>query len=119
MVARSKEWVYDYTPAEIVGSNQDGAWKYVSCECCVLSGRGLSDVPITRPDESYPVWCVRVWSRNLTVETQVHKSCRIIKKITLNTVIIKVTDCHYPTYFYKVDVLVKQTLFGARSNRYV
>jgi hypothetical protein len=30
----------------------------VSCKCCVLSGRGLCDGPITRPEESYRVWCV-------------------------------------------------------------
>jgi hypothetical protein len=30
----------------------------VCCECCVLSGRGLSVGPITRPEESYRVWCV-------------------------------------------------------------
>ena len=30
----------------------------VSCECCVLSGRGLCDGLITRPDEIYRVWCV-------------------------------------------------------------
>ena len=30
----------------------------VSCECCVLSGRGVCDGPITRPEESYRVWCV-------------------------------------------------------------
>jgi hypothetical protein len=30
----------------------------VSCECCVLSGRGLFDGLITRPEESYRVWCV-------------------------------------------------------------
>ena len=30
----------------------------VSCECCVLSGRGLCDGLITRSDESYRVWCV-------------------------------------------------------------
>jgi hypothetical protein len=35
-----------------------GAWMSVSCECCVLSGRGLCDGPITRPEESYRVWCV-------------------------------------------------------------
>jgi hypothetical protein len=29
-----------------------------SCECCVLSGRGLCDGLITRPEESYQVWCV-------------------------------------------------------------
>jgi hypothetical protein len=30
----------------------------VSCECCVLSGRGLCLGLITRPEESYRVWCV-------------------------------------------------------------
>jgi hypothetical protein len=29
----------------------------VSCECCV-SGRGLCDGLITRPEESYRMWCV-------------------------------------------------------------
>jgi hypothetical protein len=29
-----------------------GAWMSVSCECCVLSGRGLCDELITRPEES-------------------------------------------------------------------
>jgi hypothetical protein len=27
----------------------------VSCKCCLLSGRGLCDRPITRPEESYGV----------------------------------------------------------------
>jgi hypothetical protein len=30
----------------------------VPCECCVLSGRGLCDELITRPEESYRLWCV-------------------------------------------------------------
>jgi len=37
-----------------------GAWMFVCCECCVLSGRGLCDELITRPDESYRLWCVVV-----------------------------------------------------------
>jgi len=32
----------------------------VCCECCVLSGRSLCDELITRPDESYRLWCVVV-----------------------------------------------------------
>ena len=36
------------------------AWKFVCCECCVLSGRGLCDEVITRPEESYRLWCVVV-----------------------------------------------------------
>ena len=35
-----------------------GAWMSVYCECCVLSGRGLCDELITRPEESYRLWCV-------------------------------------------------------------
>ena len=37
-----------------------GAWMDVCCECCVLSGRGLCDALITRPEESYRLWCVVV-----------------------------------------------------------
>jgi len=37
-----------------------GAWTFVSCECCVLSGRGLCDNLITRPEESYQTCCVVV-----------------------------------------------------------
>jgi hypothetical protein len=33
---------------------------FVCCECCVLSGRGLWDELITRPEESYRLWCVVV-----------------------------------------------------------
>jgi hypothetical protein len=33
-------------------------WKVVCGECCVLSGRGLGDELITRPGESYRLWCV-------------------------------------------------------------
>ena len=37
-----------------------GAWTFVSCECCVLSGRGLCDKLPTCPEESYSVWRVVV-----------------------------------------------------------
>jgi hypothetical protein len=30
----------------------------VSCTVFVLSGRGLCDGPISRPEESYRLWCV-------------------------------------------------------------
>jgi hypothetical protein len=35
-----------------------GAWMFLCCECCVLSGRGLCDGVITRPEESYQLWHV-------------------------------------------------------------
>jgi len=35
-----------------------GAGMFVCCACCVLSGRGLCDELITRPEESYRLCCV-------------------------------------------------------------
>jgi hypothetical protein len=32
----------------------------VCCECFVLSGRGLCDGPIPRPEKSHRLWCVIV-----------------------------------------------------------
>ena len=49
----SRRAVCGRSPAEIVGSNPTGAWIFVCCECRVLSGRGLCDELITRPEESY------------------------------------------------------------------
>ena len=37
-----------------------GSWMSVCCECCVLSGRVLCEELITRPEESYRLWCVVV-----------------------------------------------------------
>ena len=46
-----------------------GSWMFFCCECCVLSGRGLCDELITRPEESYRLWCVVVCDlRNLKNE---------------------------------------------------
>ena len=59
VAARSKAWVCGRSPAEIVGSNPIGGMD-VCPECCVLSGRGLWDELITRPEESYQLWCVVV-----------------------------------------------------------
>ena len=44
-----------------------GTWMFVFCECCVLSDRGLCDELITRPEESYWLWCVVVC--DILVET--------------------------------------------------
>ena len=35
-----------------------GTWMSVYCECCVLSGRGLCEGSITRPEEFYRLWFV-------------------------------------------------------------
>ena len=59
VAARSKAWVCGRSSAEIVGSNSTGG-RDICIECCVLSGRGLCDELITRPEESYRLWCVVV-----------------------------------------------------------
>ena len=51
VAARSKVYVCGRSPAEIVGSNPTGGMD-VYCECCVLSGRGLCDELITRPEDA-------------------------------------------------------------------
>jgi hypothetical protein len=57
VAARSKTWGSGRLPAGIVGSNPAEGMG-VCCECCVLSDRGLCDELITRPEESYRLWCV-------------------------------------------------------------
>jgi hypothetical protein len=58
VVARSKASVYGCSLAGIVGSNLPGGMEV--CLLCVLSGRGLCEGLITRPEESYRLWCVVV-----------------------------------------------------------
>jgi hypothetical protein len=57
VAARSKAWAVGRALAGIVGSNTKGGMVFITWECCVLSGRGLYIRPITRPEESYRVWC--------------------------------------------------------------
>ena len=57
VAARSKALVCGRSPAEIVGSNTTGGMD-VCCECSVFSGRVVCDQLITRPGESYRLWCV-------------------------------------------------------------
>jgi hypothetical protein len=49
--------------AGIVGLNPAGESMSVCCKCCVLPGRVLCVELVTRPEESYRLWCVWVWSR--------------------------------------------------------
>jgi len=51
--ARSKRTVCGRSFAMIVGSNHTGGMDFCSHECCVLSGKCVSVVLITGPEESY------------------------------------------------------------------
>jgi len=55
-----KAWVYGFESRRGYGC--------LSLVNVVFSGRGPCDGLITRPDESYRVWCVWVWSWNLDNE---------------------------------------------------
>jgi hypothetical protein len=68
VAARSKACVCDCQLAGTAASNPAGARVFVCCQCCVLSSRGLCVELITRPEESYRVWCVWVWSWSLEQE---------------------------------------------------
>jgi hypothetical protein len=82
------------------------AWMSVCCECCVLSGRGLCDGLITRPEESYRLWCVivcdleisRVRRRWPTLgcfpENNINNKCTVI----LTKYNIVYTDCNICLY---------------------
>ena len=58
VAARSKATFCCRSLVGIAVSNPAGAWFYVLCECCVLSGRGLCDGPITHSEEFYRVYSV-------------------------------------------------------------
>ena len=61
LAARSKAYICGRSPAEIVGSNATGGMDvFMLWMLCMLSGRGLCDELITRPEESYRLWCVIV-----------------------------------------------------------
>ena len=54
VAARSKAWLCGCSLAGIVGLYPDGGMDVsLSCECCVLSGRGHCVEPITRTEDSY------------------------------------------------------------------
>ena len=65
VAARSRAWVCGSSLAGIVGSNPAGSWISVSCECCVLSGRGLCVRLLSRPVKFCRLWCVWVSSWSL------------------------------------------------------
>jgi hypothetical protein len=60
MAAPSEASVCGRSLAGIAGLNPAEARMSISCECCVLSGRGLCVGLITRPEESYRVVCLNV-----------------------------------------------------------
>jgi len=83
----------------------------VCCECCVLSGRGLCDELITRPEESYRLWCIVVCNlENLKNEeamtrvgSQRHRNIIIIIIIIIIT--IPSFSCLSAYYIFRISTL--------------
>ena len=70
-----------------------GAWMFVCCERFVLSGSGLCDELITRPEESYRLWCVVLCD----LENLMNEEPRPINVIELNigdTLLDVFPKCH-------------------------
>ena len=57
VAARSKAWVCGRLLCGIAVRIPQGAWLSVSCACCLSSGGIFCVGMITRPEESYRVWC--------------------------------------------------------------
>jgi len=62
-----------------------GAWIFVCCECRVLSGRGLCDELITRPEESYRLVRRCVWYRNIKNRCSIYIYIYDISNLRVNT----------------------------------
>jgi len=115
VAARSKAWVCGSSLAGIVGSNPAGAWMSVCVECCVLSGRGLSDGLIPRPEKSYRLWCVAV------CDLETSRTRRPWPALGRNATggeknhLLDCTFCSIYTFLYNHNLL-KERLISGQSN---
>ena len=73
---------------------------FVCCECCVLSSRGLCDGLITRPEESYRLWCVLVCD----LETSRMRRLKSARAVNAREGEKKIKDCG--PYETKTEILV-------------
>ena len=110
------------------------AWMFVCCECCVLPGRGFCDGLITRPEESYRLWCVVVCDLEKPQEWGGHcprLGCKRHKKkivgIWLNILIsspsvtLKATTITTATFYnpsYEQTCLLKLILSYSKVNQW-
>jgi hypothetical protein len=56
-----------------------GVWVFACCECCVLSGRGIYDGLITRPEESYRLWSVVVCDQETSKTRRLKPATGLLK----------------------------------------
>jgi hypothetical protein len=80
------------------------AWMFVCCECCVLLGRGLCDVLITRPEESYRLWRIFVCDEE-TSKTRRLKPATGLWKIQPQWVVTPGEQTNKQTNIYITEML--------------
>jgi len=79
LAARTKAWVSGHSLAAILGSNPAGDMDICFCKCCVLSGTGVCDGPISRQEDSYRV-CVCVCVSLSVIKSDNKHKLKIIKQ---------------------------------------
>ena len=108
-------WVCVARLLGMAGSNPLETWISASCECCVLSGRGLCSGSITLPEESHRMWCVGVWFRNFNSgETMAHRGAVEPWIITWNvprTVFIRPVHLSFSCVLFCVESQSPKTRF--------
>jgi hypothetical protein len=70
------------------------AWMFVWCVCCELSGRGLCDELITRPEASYRLWRDVVWSGNLENEEAIARAGLQSQRISASS-LLQILDIYF------------------------
>jgi hypothetical protein len=85
----------------------------VFCECCVLLGRDLCDGLITRPEESYRLWCFVVCDQETSYARRLYPRDRAAKyKSTMGCNVSRkknVLAIHFNDTFFSTPQLMKQT----------
>jgi len=67
---------------------------FFCCKCCVLSSRGLCDGLITRPEESYRLWCVVVCDQKSSRISRLKPSKGAVKNDMINDIDIFI-NCNW------------------------
>ena len=109
------------------GSNPAEVWMSVCSDCCVLTGKCLCDELITRPEESYRLWCVVVCD----LETSsMRRLLRQKQTKTLNSklhycahkshqVVFILNDTNHPTHRYSslLEIFENKSLIMSAKSR--
>ena len=81
-----------------------GAWMFVCCQCCVLSGGGICDGLIARPEESCRLWRLVVCDQE-TSKTRRLKPATGLWKIQSQSVVTPGKQTNIYDYFYQLEWL--------------